>query len=98
MAIILTTDKKLIVLRCTEEDSYFSFLPSAHIYDQIIESYCIYKGSSIGFWRDISICDVRFLPDDLQELKPTMFCGVTRVYDRIYTGIASKVSSGGTVC
>ncbi|PRQ23426.1 putative long-chain-fatty-acid--CoA ligase [Rosa chinensis] len=44
----------------------------AHIYDQIIESYCIYKGSSIGFWRG----DVRFLLDKLQELKPTMFCGV----------------------
>ncbi|KAM5546397.1 hypothetical protein ABKV19_002511, partial [Rosa sericea] len=41
--------------------------------------------------------DVRFLLDDLQELKPTMFCGVPRVYDRIYTGIASKVSSGGVL-
>ncbi|PRQ23560.1 putative long-chain-fatty-acid--CoA ligase [Rosa chinensis] len=55
---------------CTEEDSYFSFLPLAHIYDQIMESYCIYKGSSMGFWRG----DVRFLLDDIQELKPTMFC------------------------
>ncbi|KAM5548820.1 hypothetical protein ABKV19_000300 [Rosa sericea] len=26
-----------------------------------------------------------------------MFCGVPRVYDRIYTGIASKVSSGGVL-
>ncbi|PRQ23477.1 putative long-chain-fatty-acid--CoA ligase [Rosa chinensis] len=67
---------------CTNEDSYFSFLPLAHIYDQIIESYCIYKGSSIGFWRG----DVRFLLDDLQELKPAMFCGITLAYDRIYTG------------
>ncbi|KAM1348928.1 hypothetical protein PS2_003095 [Malus domestica] len=78
---------------CTEEDSYFSFLPLAHIYDQIMESYCIYKGSSVGFWRG----DVRFLLEDLQELRPTMFCGVPRVYDRIYSGIVNKVSSGGVL-
>lgn len=30
--------------------------------------------------------DIRYLIDDLMELKPTMFCGVPRVYDRIYTG------------
>ncbi|PRQ23455.1 putative long-chain-fatty-acid--CoA ligase [Rosa chinensis] len=89
MSEVLSTDHSF----CTEEDSNFSFLPLAHIYDQIIESYCIYKGSSIGSWRG----DVRFILDDLQELKPTMFCGVPRVYDRIYTGIASKVSSGGVL-
>lgn len=77
----------------TEEDSYFSFLPLAHIYDQIIENYCVYKSSSIGFWQG----DVRFLMDDIQELKPTVFCGVPRVYDRIYTGILNKISSGGTL-
>ncbi|KAF4391549.1 hypothetical protein G4B88_030700 [Cannabis sativa] len=41
--------------------------------------------------------DIRFLMDDLQELKPTIFCGVPRVYDRIYAGIFHKVSSGGTL-
>jgi hypothetical protein len=25
--------------------------------------------------------------EDIQELKPSIFCGVPRVYDRIYTGI-----------
>lgn len=31
--------------------------------------------------------DVRYLIEDLQELKPTMFCGVPRVYERLYTGM-----------
>lgn len=31
--------------------------------------------------------DVRYLMDDIQELKPTIFCGVPRVYDRIYAGL-----------
>lgn len=50
------------LLQCSEEDTYFSFLPLAHIYDQIIETHCIHKGCSIGFWRgvrtnSISQCD-----------------------------------------
>ncbi|KAJ0744612.1 putative long-chain-fatty-acid--CoA ligase [Helianthus annuus] len=77
----------------TEEDTYFSFLPLAHIFDQIIETYCIYSGASIGFWQ----ADIRYLIEDLLVLKPTIFCGVPRVYDRIYTGIMAKILAGGTV-
>ncbi|KAJ9135571.1 hypothetical protein P3X46_032741 [Hevea brasiliensis] len=93
MAEVLSVDHLLFLTDrvATEEDSYFSFLPLAHVYDQIIETYCIYKGASIGFWRG----DIRYLIEDAQELKPSIFCGVPRVYDRIYTGTMSKISSGG---
>ncbi|KAK7341532.1 hypothetical protein VNO80_24464 [Phaseolus coccineus] len=77
----------------TEEDVYFSFLPLAHVYDQIMETYWVYKGSSIGFWQG----DVRFLMEDIQVLKPTVFCGVPRIYDRVYASISSKISSAGTM-
>ncbi|KAI9181787.1 hypothetical protein LWI28_018582 [Acer negundo] len=86
--LLLLTDKV-----CSEEDTYFSFLPLAHVYDQVMETYFIYKGSSIGFWQG----DVRYLMEDIQELKPTMFSGVPRVYDRIYTGISGKIQSGGAL-
>ncbi|KAK4401586.1 Long chain acyl-CoA synthetase 2 [Sesamum angolense] len=66
---------------------------SAHIFDQIMETYCIYCGSSIGFWQG----DIRFLIEDLIVLKPTIFCGVPRVYDRIYTGIMDKISASGAL-
>uniref|UniRef100_A0A7N0ZRK1 Long-chain-fatty-acid--CoA ligase n=1 Tax=Kalanchoe fedtschenkoi TaxID=63787 RepID=A0A7N0ZRK1_KALFE len=82
------TDKEV-----AEEDSYFSFLPLAHVFDQIMETYCIYKGASIGFWQG----DVRYLIDDIQEFKPTIFCGVPRVFERIYMGMNAKIAAGGTV-
>lgn len=93
MAEVLSVDQLLFLTDrvAAEEDSYFSFLPLAHVYDQIIETYCIYKGASIGFWQG----DVRYLMEDIQELKPSIFCGVPRVYDRIYTGTLAKVSAGG---
>ncbi|KAI3525382.1 hypothetical protein L1887_04141 [Cichorium endivia] len=86
--LLVETDKP-----ATEEDTYFSFLPLAHIFDQIMETFCIYCGSSIGFWQG----DIRYLIEDLLVLKPTIFCGVPRVYDRIYTGIMAKISTGGAV-
>ena len=55
MVVTLCIDIESSLLQCLEEDSYFSFLPLAHVYDQIMESYCIYKGSSIGFWRGVRL-------------------------------------------
>ncbi|KAL5729370.1 long-chain-fatty-acid--CoA ligase [Ranunculus cassubicifolius] len=80
MESVLSTDKLLIETDkpLTEDDCYFSFLPLAHVFDQIMETYCIYKGASIGFFQG-----------------PTMFCGVPRIFDCIYTGTQERISSGG---
>lgn len=84
MAEVLSIDQILFLTDrvAAEDDVYFSFLPLAHVYDQIMETYCISKGSSIGFWQG----DVRFLMEDVQALKPTIFCGVPRVFDRLCAG------------
>ena len=36
---------------------------------------------------------MKLVIDDIGALKPTMFCGVPRVFDRVYGGVLSKVSS-----
>ncbi|KAE9459600.1 hypothetical protein C3L33_08484, partial [Rhododendron williamsianum] len=73
------------------EDVYLSYLPLAHIFDRVIEECFINHGASIGFWRG----DVKLLIEDIGELKPSIFCAVPRVLDRIYTGLQQKLSSGG---
>ncbi|XP_004498184.1 probable CoA ligase CCL6 [Cicer arietinum] len=95
MCEVLSVDQILMLTDrvAAEDDVYFSFLPLAHVYDQIMETYCISKGSSIGFWQG----DIRFLIEDVQTLKPTIFCGVPRVFDRICAGIKSKISSAGSL-
>ncbi|XP_047149549.1 probable CoA ligase CCL6, partial [Vigna umbellata] len=95
MAQVLSIDQMLELTdkAGTEDDVYFSFLPLAHVYDQIMETYWVYRGSSIGFWQG----DVRFLMEDVQVLKPTIFCGVPRIYDRVYASIKSKISSTGAL-
>ncbi|KAJ6842151.1 long chain acyl-CoA synthetase 4-like [Iris pallida] len=75
----------------TQKDVYLSYLPLAHIFDRVIEEFFIFTGASIGFWRG----DVKLLIEDIGELKPTIFCAVPRVLERIYTGLQNKISSGG---
>ncbi|KAM7494343.1 hypothetical protein LguiB_028952 [Lonicera macranthoides] len=72
------------------KDVYISYLPLAHIFDRVIEECFINHGASIGFWRG----DVKLLIEDVGELKPTVFCAVPRVLDRIYSGLQQKISSG----
>ncbi|XP_022864336.1 long chain acyl-CoA synthetase 4-like [Olea europaea var. sylvestris] len=76
-----------------ESDVYISYLPLAHIFDRVIEECCIHHGASIGLWRG----DVKLLVEDIAELKPTIFCAVPRVLDRIYSGLKQKISSGGFI-
>ncbi|KAK4365484.1 hypothetical protein RND71_016842 [Anisodus tanguticus] len=75
----------------TLDDVYLSYLPLAHIFDRVIEECFINHGAAIGFWRG----DVKLLIEDIGELKPTIFCAVPRVLDRIYSGLQQKISSGG---
>ncbi|KAG2677053.1 hypothetical protein I3843_12G082900 [Carya illinoinensis] len=72
------------------KDVYMSYLPLAHIFDRVIEELFILHGASIGFWRG----DAKLLIEDIGELKPTIFCAVPRVLDRIYSGLNQKISSG----
>ncbi|XP_078428224.1 long chain acyl-CoA synthetase 4-like [Wolffia australiana] len=75
----------------TSKDVYLSFLPLAHIFDRVIEEAIISHGGSVGFWRG----DVKLLVEDIGELKPTIFCAVPRVLDRIYSGLQAKLAAGG---
>ncbi|XP_077251277.1 long chain acyl-CoA synthetase 4-like [Tasmannia lanceolata] len=82
---------KSVNFELNQDDVFLSYLPLAHIFDRVIEELFISTGASIGFWRG----DVKLLIEDLGEVKPTIFCAVPRVLDRIYSGLTEKISSGG---
>ncbi|KAM0954529.1 putative long-chain-fatty-acid--CoA ligase [Dioscorea sansibarensis] len=69
--------------KMTVDDVYLSFLPLAHIIDRVIEEYFFHKGASVGYYQG----DINALRDDLMELKPTVFAGVPRVFERIHEGV-----------
>ncbi|XP_078444127.1 long chain acyl-CoA synthetase 1-like isoform X2 [Wolffia australiana] len=69
--------------KMTTDDVFLSFLPLAHILDRMIEEYFFYKGASVGFYHG----DFNAIKEDLAELKPTLFTGVPRVFEKIHAGI-----------
>jgi long-chain acyl-CoA synthetase len=73
-----------------QEEVFISYLPLAHIFDRATEELVIYQGGAIGYWRG----DIKGLVDDIGALKPTLFAGVPRVFDRIYAGVLEKIEAG----
>ncbi|QDZ23683.1 acetyl-CoA synthetase-like protein [Chloropicon primus] len=82
---------KLKAVNCevTENEVFFSYLPLAHIFDRMTEELVIAKGGCIGYWQG----NVKAILDDVGSLKPTFFCGVPRIFDRIYSAVMAKMSS-----
>lgn len=72
-------------------DSMFSFLPLAHIFDRVAEEFVLIRGGALGYWRG----DPKLLVADVAALRPTLFCAVPRVLERIRTGVLDKVKKGG---
>jgi long-chain acyl-CoA synthetase len=72
-------------------DVHISYLPMAHIYEMLICMVGLAGGGSAGFWRG----DILGLLEDIQELKPTIFVGVPRVFNRIYDKVLAGVGDAG---
>mmetsp|Transcript_22844 Transcript_22844/g.58572 ORF Transcript_22844/g.58572 Transcript_22844/m.58572 type:complete len:707 (+) Transcript_22844:279-2399(+) len=74
-------------------DRHMSYLPLAHIYERVVSIVCIHQGVAMGFYTG----DVLNLLEDLQELKPTVFVSVPRLWNRIYDKVMAQVNSGSAV-
>eukprot|EP00879_Flechtneria_rotunda_P001890 GHRR01002062.1.p1 GENE.GHRR01002062.1~~GHRR01002062.1.p1 ORF type:complete len:668 (+),score=222.63 GHRR01002062.1:317-2320(+) len=80
-------------LEVAPNDVYFSFLTLAHIFDRVIEEMVLFLGACIGYYSG----DTRKVLEDAAALRPTVFAGVPRVYERVYTGVMDKVKKQGGV-
>ncbi|XP_021772943.1 long chain acyl-CoA synthetase 7, peroxisomal-like [Chenopodium quinoa] len=74
-------------------DVYISYLPLAHIYERANQILVAYNGCAVGFYQG----DNLKLMDDLLALRPTIFCSVPRLYNRIYAGIINAVKTSGAL-
>ena len=71
----------------SSSDTYFSFLPLAHIYELCAEKCFVAQNCRIGFYTG----DTRNMMADIQALKPTVMLGVPRVFNRVYDGMKQKI-------
>jgi long-chain acyl-CoA synthetase len=71
-----------------ETDSYLSYLPASHSFEQGMFTCSLIYGMKCGFFSG----DVKKLMEDLATLRPTVFPSVPRLYNRIYGGIKTKLA------
>jgi len=86
------TVASMVLLGSTSEQVICSFLPLAHIYQRLGEHGGLAVGSSIGYFHG----NIQELVEDLQLLRPTIFSGVPRLYNRFGSKIKeATIEQGG---
>ncbi|XP_068706539.1 long-chain-fatty-acid--CoA ligase 1-like [Montipora foliosa] len=85
---IVTTLEKC-GLYISDSEVHLSYLPMAHMFEQISQVMCFMYGAKIGFFSG----NVRNILDDVRALKPTLFVSVPRVLNRVYDMTQKEVSS-----
>ncbi|MBA0755745.1 hypothetical protein Gogos_020603 [Gossypium gossypioides] len=71
-----------LAVKFNPTDVYISYLPLAHIFERFNQINLAHYGVAVGFYQG----DNMRLMDDLASLRPTLFCSVPRLYNRIYAG------------
>lgn len=73
--------------------AHLSYLPLAHMFEQVVEIFIAWNGGRIGFFRG----DPKLLIDDIQALKPTFLPVVPRVLNRLYGRVMDGVSQANFI-
>ncbi|XP_020744653.1 long-chain-fatty-acid--CoA ligase 1 isoform X1 [Odocoileus virginianus] len=85
-AFVKMTEKALVL---NASDIHISFLPLAHMYEQIMQCVMLCHGAKIGFFQG----DIRLLMDDLKALQPTIFPVVPRLLNRMFDRIFGQANT-----
>ena len=83
------TAMKSIGITLNDTDVYLSFLPLAHIMEQLIFAATLIYGCKIGFFTGSPL----HIVDDAKALKPTFFCGVPRIFTKLYEVIMKTINN-----
>lgn len=86
------TCTSMVLLGSGSDQIICSFLPLAHIYQRLGEHSALATGAAIGYFHG----NIVELVEDLQMLRPTIFSGVPRLYNRFGSKIKeATIEQGG---
>lgn len=78
-------------LELSENTVHLSYLPLCHVAEQMLTTFVpIYLGSQVNFGES-----VRTVQEDLREVAPTVFLGVPRIWEKLYSSIYVKLRETG---
>ena len=76
-----------------ETDVALSYLPYGHTFEQCMFVLSLFKGYSHGYYSG----DPLKLMEDIQVLKPSIFCTVPRILNRIYSKIHESLQTKSNI-
>ena len=74
-------------------DRYLSYLPLAHVLERAVNYALLSVGARIGFAQG----DRKQIVSDLKALRPTVFCSVPQLLNRMYHGIKEEIEKRGWI-
>ena len=91
--VILTHDNLVSNIQCTAQvfpltssDVLISFLPLSHVFERMVEFFCMWKGVTIAYVEGLET-----LPENLLEVRPTAMAVVPRVLEKIQGRVMDSV-------
>lgn len=82
-----TAENAVKLINIDNSSKFFSYLPLCHIAERfLVELGGIYSGGSIAFGESLE----KF-PKNLQEVQPTVFLGVPRIWSKFQQGVLGKM-------
>lgn len=81
------------VIELLPEDISLSYLPLSHIFERLAGHYLpLSIGVTIGYAENINT-----IPDDLQEIRPTVITSVPHLFEKVFTQIMDQINNGSPV-
>eukprot|EP00762_Andalucia_godoyi_P005966 ANDGO_00076.mRNA.1 Fatty acyl-CoA synthetase A len=72
-----------------EDDSYLAYLPLAHVFERAVELAAVLSGIRVSYFSG----DVKDFARNVAQFKPSLLCGVPRIWNRVYEQIMREASS-----
>ena len=86
--LIFTADRAISITELKEDDCTLSYLPLSHIAEQVFSIHGpISARASVYFAQSIES-----LPENLKEVRPTVFFGVPRIWEKMYAKLQIGLS------
>jgi len=83
-------ERAVELLGITPDDRLISYLPLSHIAEQVVSHYVsMATGACVHFAES-----VERLPENLREVRPHLFLGVPRVWEKVQAGIQAAAAQG----
>ena len=77
----------------TPEDTYYVFLPLAHVLTRIVQFLSLARGATMAYWQG----DPKRIVEEVAEVEPTLLPSVPRIFEKIHTVATSKAREAGGI-